>query len=1257
MPSSAEALASSFLQQRTPLSRQQACEVFDRLPALKSRRSAKTGPGKTFVVGAYVFSNNVGLTASFRDYPQSARVFTTLVRHFAPLHAFSSIAIFQNLEAPVHQDVHNAEGSLNFLIALSDFQEGAIIVEDPDGPERAVLRDQVMRGRVIPWHLHTLSFDARNQKHWTQPWKGSRTVLVAYSVRDLHLLSEQDAVRLRDAGFQLSSPKPEPPPAPPGPNPALALELFAGRGRLSQCLRAAGFQVVSVDHKVRGALVPICQLDLCNAACQQMILHLLQTVPPAFVHLGFPCGTSSRARDRPVPPHLRLAGVPDPKPLRSAEHPLGRPDIRPDSVDALKVAAANELYRFSAQVLRWCLENNVPVSLENPARSWAWAVLMIHVREWPLATQRAFNRLSQVLFDACEHGGSRAKRTKLLATAGLFEPPAVLCSGSHEHLPWGVRPHFSHWRFNTADEAEYPALLAQCMAARVRVFVQESRPSVFQSELRLRDLASAAAQKQRRRHPPLLPEFAEVLWVPRGQSSQPQFKTLTTLSTKGVDLGEDKRLPEDRSQPAAPSPLGFPSSPALGVNTTKETPSLGQGEEDFVRVGRFRSPQEFFDRAITLAHPVDTVNPVDQSTLDAIDFCASQSKQHVDMIRKLAILKLKLLIKKLAPEERRLHQRLPASVQKVVRNKNLLAWQALLQEHGFDDMDVFRLMTEGVRVTGSQPHPPAFDVKLVPATLSVQQLRETAKVRRQAMILDRGRPGDPEHPRLLLESTMEEVDREFLEGPFTQEEVNQVLGHDSWCTMRRFVLVQGSEKKLRPIDDASENQVNAACTSTVRLQLQDLDYVSAVALAISRRLGALPESEPWKGKTLDLSKAYKQVPLSPQDRDLCVVYFKGPDGKDLFFIPNALMFGAVAAVYSFNRISRSIGFLLNRLLKIPSCCYFDDFPLFSPSSSACEADASASEFLSLLGWDHAQSGSKGLPFESSFAVLGTVLDLSQVHKGQITLVNKPGRVERIVEEFTRASEVTAVTRHHLQVLQGLLNFASGFLLGRGLKHMCNELSDLGQWPHPAAVDTLRDIAKRPEDILRHSPPRVLAASAILEPIFIWTDGAWEPPRAGVGVVFFDSLSREGRVFEGLVPDSFLQQWASEQGHARDEAFLICQIELFVLSWVRNALKERLHHRRVIYFCDNDAARYAAVRGSSRVSSMLDLIFAFDAPDREYPSISWICRVPSFSNISDAPSRGRGIEVLEICGALKVEPMEGMDSMASLWASRRKRKGG
>ena len=383
-----------------------------------------------------MFSNDVGLTASFRDYPQSARVFTTLVRHFAPLHAFSSIAIFQDLEAPVHQDVHNAEGSLNFLIALSDFQEGAIIVEDPDGPERAVLRDQVMRGRVIPWHLHTLCFDARNQKHWTQPWKGSRTVLVAYSVRDLHLLSEQDAVRLRDAGFQLSSPKPEPPPAPPGPNPALALELFAGRGRLSQCLRAAGFQVVSVDHKVRGALVPICQLDLCNAACQQMILHLLQTVPPAFVHLGFPCGTSSRARDRPVPLHLRLAGVPDPKPLRSAEHPLGRPDISPDSVDALKVAAANELYRFSAQVLRWCLENNVPVSLENPARSWAWAALMIHVREWPLATQRAFNRLSQVLFAACEHGGSRAKRTKLLATAGLFEPLAVLCSGSHDHLPW-----------------------------------------------------------------------------------------------------------------------------------------------------------------------------------------------------------------------------------------------------------------------------------------------------------------------------------------------------------------------------------------------------------------------------------------------------------------------------------------------------------------------------------------------------------------------------------------------------------------------------------------------------------------------------------------------------------------------------------------------------------------------------------------------------------------------------------------------------
>ena len=87
--------------------------------------------------------------------------------------------------------------------------------------------------------------------------------------------------------------------------------------------------------------------------------------------------------------------------------------------------------------------------------------------------------------------------------------------------------------------------------------------------------------------------------------------------------------------------------------------------------------------------------------------------------------------------------------------------------------------------------------------------------------------------------------------------------------MRRFVIEQGA--KLRPIDDGLEAQLNSAYTSTIRLDLQDADYVVALALDLGKS-----RDLDWVGKTLDLSKAYKQLPITPDHRDLAVVFFTFP---------------------------------------------------------------------------------------------------------------------------------------------------------------------------------------------------------------------------------------------------------------------------------------------------------------------------------------------------------------------------------------------
>ena len=63
-----------------------------------------------------------------------------------------------------------------------------------------------------------------------------------------------------------------------------------------------------------------------------------------FVHIAPPCGTSSRARERPM-----SAGEWGPPPLRSSSHPWGLPFLSPK--DRRRVEQANILYRTHCRVL------------------------------------------------------------------------------------------------------------------------------------------------------------------------------------------------------------------------------------------------------------------------------------------------------------------------------------------------------------------------------------------------------------------------------------------------------------------------------------------------------------------------------------------------------------------------------------------------------------------------------------------------------------------------------------------------------------------------------------------------------------------------------------------------------------------------------------------------------------------------------------------------------------------------------------------
>ena len=369
----------------------------------------------------------------------------------------------------------------------------------------------------------------------------------------------------------------------------------------------------------------------------------------------------------------------------------------------------------------------------------------------------------------------------------------------------------------------------------------------------------------------------------------------------------------------------------------------------------------------------------------------------------------------------------------------------------------------------------------------------------------------------------------------------------------------------------------------------------------------------------------------PAHRDLCVIFTRDRNNKTQHYIGNALVFGATSAVFSFNRVARSLWFLISKLMQVPCCYFFDDYPMFCLESEGEEVDRAVSELLGLLGWDHATSGSKGLAFDKVFTVLGMQLDLSQLTSQTVVLSNKPGRTDRIVQMLQEVAQAGSINKHEAQVLRGLLQFASGFYAGRGLKQTCCWLGEVvkGKTFTPEEV---KQRCAQTQRVLASASPRFLRVGPSEPLLHLYTDGSWERGVAGIGAVLLDVATGTGRIFQGVVDPVLVQSWLSSVGEQ-----LICEIELYALVAIRHALGLTFEGRRCIYWIDNNAARSAVIKGHSTSPAMLDLTFRLSEVEALTPCASWIERVPSFSNIADYPSRQAGHEILKLAGAHSVEP--------------------
>ena len=130
----------------------------------------------------------------------------------------------------------------------------------------------------------------------------------------------------------------------------------------------------------------------------------------------------------------------------------------------------------------------------------------------------------------------------------------------------------------------------------------------------------------------------------------------------------------------------------------------------------------------------------------------------------------------LASEEEELRKTMPEHVNEVTAGKPLRLFRRLLEETGFPDMEVCTIMERGVPLTGVEPDSPLYPKKYRAAQLTTEQLDHQALWRRKAIVGKTMTDDERAQEADLEGETLSEVEAGFLRGPFSSEEISNLVG-------------------------------------------------------------------------------------------------------------------------------------------------------------------------------------------------------------------------------------------------------------------------------------------------------------------------------------------------------------------------------------------------------------------------------------------------------------------------------------------------
>ena len=204
-----------------------------------------------------------------------------------------------------------------------------------------------------------------------------------------------------------------------------------------------------------------------------------------------------------------------------------------------------------------------------------------------------------------------------------------------------------------------------------------------------------------------------------------------------------------------------------------------------LRVGIPWDPIEFINKAGKTGHPFHQLSKMNKPLEELIEQLVHRPSS-VRSRRKSYLDKWTKRSRVLEPEEENLKSSMSKHRKHILGSKRILLFKEMLEDVGYDDVEVVNEFISGATLTGGVPVTGVLDVNLKPARIELEQLMEISEQVTEQIFARTVSSGDNEVDKLLWAKTLEEVDRGHLSGPY------QIDALPHGCLVNsRFPIIQG----------------------------------------------------------------------------------------------------------------------------------------------------------------------------------------------------------------------------------------------------------------------------------------------------------------------------------------------------------------------------------------------------------------------------------------------------------------------------------